>query len=391
MRKNLKIILAICIVAIAISLVYGKYSNKADNNKNQQESQSTTIDNSGNNDITSSEKTQEDNKENDKKDNDTEEKDKIDNEEKVAKEPIDLSVIKPNEAGKIMVVMFHNFIEEYKSGDKEYTTTFKDFRKLLQTLYDSNYRLISLNDYLDGNIAIAAGCIPMVFTFDDGTSGQFSLIEEQGKLVVNPDSAVGVLEEFNKANPDFGLEGTFYVNLGLGTFEGKGTLSQRLEYLVEKGFEIGNHTLNHIMLSTTKSADKIQQEIGGNYKKMLELVPGYKMTTFSLPYGLPSSELQGYVVKGTYEEVEYENRAILEVGWDPTLSPVSKKFDPLSTHRVRASGIEPVDADLAWWLKNLSVGEQYVSDGDPDTITVPKDKEDLVDREKLKGRDLIVY
>jgi hypothetical protein len=54
--------------------------------------------------------------------------------------PIDLAKVKPNEAGKIMVVMFHNFIEAYKSGDKEFTTTFGDFEKLLHTLYDSGYR-----------------------------------------------------------------------------------------------------------------------------------------------------------------------------------------------------------------------------------------------------------
>jgi len=48
--------------------------------------------------------------------------------------------------------------------------------------------------------------------------------------------------------------------------------------------------------------------------------------------------------------VEYEHAAIMEVGWDPAHSPVSKDFNPLSTHRVRASGINPVDCDLAWWL-----------------------------------------
>jgi len=307
---------------------------------------------------------------------------------------IDLETVKPDESGKIMVVMFHNFVESFqptKYDDGAYTTTFDEFRKLLVTLYDKGYRLISMADYLNNNISVPAGCIPMIFTFDDGTSGQFNLVNEGGKLVANKNSAVGILEEFNETHPDFGLKGTFYVNLGNSTFEGEGTLKERLEYLVNKGFEIGNHTYTHINLLNAKSADEIQKEIGLNQKTMYELIPGYKMNTFSLPYGAPSKNLQEYVVKGEYEGVKYENLAIMEVGWDPAYSPVSKSFNPLSVHRVRASGINPVDADLAWWLKNLTREGQYISDGDPDTITVPKSKEENIDHDKLQGKRLVTY
>jgi len=135
------------------------------------------------------------------------------------------------------------FVESFtpKSYDKgEYTTTFSEFEKLLQDLYDRGYRLISMSDYLNNNISVPAGCIPIIFTFDDGTSGQFNLVEENGTLKVNKKSAVGIMEEFYEKHPDFGLKGTFYVNLGNSTFEGAGTLQQRLQYLVDKGFEIGN-------------------------------------------------------------------------------------------------------------------------------------------------------
>jgi peptidoglycan/xylan/chitin deacetylase (PgdA/CDA1 family) len=307
-------------------------------------------------------------------------------------EPIDLEAVKPNEAGKIMVVMFHRFIEKYEKGDKEFTMTFDAFRELLETLYTSGYRLISLNDYLNGHIDVPAGCVPMVFTFDDGTAGQFSLIEENGELKVNPDSAVAIMEEFNRLHPDFGLEGTFFVNLGNQTFGKTGTLQQRLQYLTDRGFEIGNHTYTHINLKTeAKTAEIIQKEIGGNQKKMYELIPGYTFTSFSLPYGQPSKDLMQYVIKGEYEGVAYENRAIMEVGWDPAQSPFSVNFDPLSTHRVRSPGIEPVINDLEWWLKNMKRSREFVSDGDPDTVTVPEGNADQVDQEKLGGRKLVIY
>ena len=304
---------------------------------------------------------------------------------------IDLSIIKPNEAGKIMVVMFHNFVETYKTGDKYYTTTFDSFRRLLKTLYDSDYRLVNFNDYLNNNINVPAGYIPIVFTFDDGTAGQFNLVETNGVLSANSQSAVGIMEEFNKEHPDFGLKGTFFVNLGNNTFTGAGTTADRLKYLTDKGFEIGNHTYTHINLKKTTDAAVIQQEIGGNQKKMYELIPGYKFNAFSLPYGLPSKDLEQYVIKGSFEGVEYENRAIVEVGWDPALSPVNPKFNPLSVHRVRSSGIIPVEADLAWWLQQEKRDTQYVSDGNPNTVTVPKSKESSVDKSKLNGRNLIVY
>ena len=55
---------------------------------------------------------------------------------------------------------------------------------------------------------------------------------------------------------------------------------------------------------------------------MYELVPEYKCFLFHFLMS-PSKELE-YVINGEYEGVEYENLVILEVGWDPALSPVSK-------------------------------------------------------------------
>ena len=306
----------------------------------------------------------------------------------------EIKKIRPNEDGKIMIVMFHNFVETFKpskGNNGEYTTTFDAFSKLLGTLYDNGYRLIGLEDLLDNNIAVAAGCIPMVFTFDDATDGQFNLIEKDGRLEANPRSAVGIMEEFNKTHPDFGMKGTFYVNLGLEVFKGKGTVAQRLRYLIDKGFDIGNHTLHHVHLNDVKNADVIQKEIGGNQKAMYELIPGYKLETFSLPFGQASKELERYVINGEYNGVRYENRAVLAVGWDPNVSPVSREFNPLYLHRVRASGIRPVQADLEWWLKNLPRSGQYISDGNPDTVTVPKERQSDVDMSRLKGKELIVY
>lgn len=306
---------------------------------------------------------------------------------------IDYNAIKPNECGQIMVVMFHNFVDTYQKGDKEYTTTFSEFEKLLQGLYDKKYRLISLTDMLNNNIDVPAGCTPIVFTFDDGTVGEFNLIEKDGNLVVNPRSAVGIMEAFSKAHPDFGLNGTFYVNLGIKTtFKGAGTMSERLKYLIDRGFEIGNHTKTHVSLPNVKTSQKMLEEVGGNQKLMNEYVPGYTFNSFSLPFGSASKDLKEYVIQGNYEGTEYKHSAIMLVGANPAPSPVSIKFDSLAIPRVRATGITKVECDLAWWLDTLSKGNsQYVSDGNVNTITVPQQKKQNVDMAKLNGKQLVTY
>jgi hypothetical protein len=306
---------------------------------------------------------------------------------------IDYNRIKPDESGQIMVVMFHNFVEAYQSGDKEYTTTFSEFEKLLQDLYDRKYRLISLTDMLNNNINVPAGCIPIVFTFDDGTAGEFNLVEKDGTLTANPKSAVGIMEAFHKKHPDFGLNGTFFVNLGVKTtFKGAGTMAERLKYLIDKGFEIGNHTKTHVSLPNVKTAQKMLEEVGGNQKLMNEYVPGYAFNSFSLPFGSASKNLKEYVIQGNYEGTEYKHSAIMLVGANPAPSPISVKFDSLAIPRVRATGITKVECDLAWWLDALSKGNsQYVSDGDANTVTIPQQKKDKVDMSKLNGKQLVTY
>jgi len=306
---------------------------------------------------------------------------------------IDYSQVNPNESGQIMVVMFHNFVGTYPKGKNEYTTTFSEFEKLLPQLYEKKYRLISLTDMLNNNIDVPAGCIPMVFTFDDGSVGQFNLIEQDGKLVVNPESAVGIMEAFNKKHPDFGLNGTFYVNLGVKTtFKGAGTISDRLNYLIDKGFEIGNHTKTHVSLPDVKTSQNMLEEVGGNQKLMNEFVPGYIFNSFSLPFGNASKDLKEYVIQGNYEGTEYKHSAIVLVGANPAPSPVSTKFNPLAIPRVRSSGMKKVECDLAWWLDALSKGKsQFVSDGNANTVTVPQSKQQNVDMAKLNGKQLITY
>jgi peptidoglycan/xylan/chitin deacetylase (PgdA/CDA1 family) len=248
--------------------------------------------------------------------------------------------------GKIMILMYHQFKDH---SNNEWTRTFEGFRKDLETLYSKGYRPISLKDYMNKTINIPSGFTPVVFTFDDGTLGQFNLIQKDGQLMANPNSAVGIMEAFNKLHPDFALKGTFFINY-TNFFAGKGTNKERLEYLIAKGFDIGNHTMDHPILSKVATAEKIQQEIGEHAKKTAELIPGYVVDQLALPNGITSKRFPQYVQIGQFSGTNYENKAILLVGSGPAPSPFNPKVDFLKLPRIRALGDRPVELDMYYWL-----------------------------------------
>ena len=76
-----------------------------------------------------------------------------------------------------------------------------------------------------------------MLTFDDATTTV--AFTADGRL--EPDTAVGVLEAFARKHPGFPAAGTFFVPRK--PFDGNGrTAATMLRWLVEHGFELGNHT-----------------------------------------------------------------------------------------------------------------------------------------------------
>ncbi|MGE4284635.1 MAG: polysaccharide deacetylase family protein [Clostridia bacterium] len=306
-------------------------------------------------------------------------------EEKEEHRAIDYKEVKPNEMGEIMVIMYHYF------GDKEqeFTRTFDNFKKDLSVLYEKGYRLISLDDFMNNNINIPAGTTPVIFTFDDAPASEFSLVEKDGKLEVDPNTAVGTMVDFNKMHPDFGLEGTFYINET--AFAGsKGTERERLQYLIDLGMDIGNHTFGHTNLAKANT-DVIQKVIGSHVKKMKEYFPDYKQTSLALPFGEYKNSTFDYIVQGQYEGVEYKNDSILLVGWKPSPPPAHKNLNPLKILRVRAG--EGKEHDMYYYLEYFekNPGMRYVSDGDAETICIPEKNQGQINLDKVGSKKIVTY
>ncbi|QIB26775.1 polysaccharide deacetylase family protein [Caloranaerobacter azorensis] len=339
----------------------------------------------------------------DKGSNKVEEKDNIDNivdkkddkenskEEDKKENPfekIDLSK-KPNEAGQIMILMYHNIGKK----ESEWVRTVENFKRDLKVLYEKGYRPISLKDFVNNNIDVEAGYTPVVITFDDGNKNNFNIIIKDGKKIIDPDCAVGILEEFHEKHPDFPLEATFFV-FGKNPFRQKEFVEYKLKYLVEKGLDIGNHTIGHNNFTNLNSND-IQKVIAENVKFLNGILKDYEVNTLALPYGSrpKNKENEIYLRKGEYDGASYNNIAILNVGWKPSYSPIDKRFNPYSLPRVRASEIKVDNVGLYNWLKYFDKfpEKRYISDGNPDIVTVPKKFEGIVDKNKLNGKLLYIY
>lgn len=301
---------------------------------------------------------------------------------------IDLS-LKPNEAGEIMVLMYHNIGKE----ESTWVRTVENFKKDLQVLYDKGYRPISLKDFVSNDIDIEAGFTPVVITFDDGQQNNFNIIEKDGEKIVDPDCAVGIMEEFHKKHPDFPLKATFFV-FGKNPFRQKELVGYKLNYLVEKGFDIGNHTIGHENF-TNLGPEEIQKAVGENAIFLESIIKDYTINTLALPFGSrpKNKEYEKYLQRGKYEEKIYDNIAILNVGWKPSVSPIDKKFNPYSIQRVRASETNVDGVGMYDWLDYFDKHpeKRYISDGNPKVVTVPKKFEEKVDKDKVKDKMIYIY
>jgi peptidoglycan/xylan/chitin deacetylase (PgdA/CDA1 family) len=380
------------IIPIIVALVFLVSCGKTANNSNSLQEHSHSMEEQLNNE------NQANGEQNKIEENADKKKDEISEDEENVEEDyqpeVDLKGMGVNEAGKIMILMYHEI------GEKEdvWVRTPDNFRKDLETLYEKGYRSISMKDYMNGDINTPPGTTPVVIVFDDGSKGQFNIIDEE-KFTIDPDCAVGILEEFNKKHPDFGLEATFYIYYP-NPFRQKDLIEKKMRYIVDKGMDIGNHSYTHDNLKkhmdTGEAADAqyIQESLGKNVEKTREILPGYEVDSLALPYGAtPPDELEQYVVEGTYDGTHYQHKGVLLVGSNPAVPPYHIDADMMRIPRVRASEIDTYNTGIYDWLEYFENNpeERFISDGDVDTISIPIGMEEKINSSFIQNKKLQTY
>lgn len=294
-----------------------------------------------------------------------------------------------DESGNVPIMMYHGIVNVkdedtgYTGGnvDKDgYTRTAESFRKDLDFYYNNGYRMIRLDDYIHGNIDVELGKSPIVLTFDDGNSNNIKVLgkDDDGNLIIDPNSAIGILEEYKKKYPDFNVTATFFVNASL--FNQKEYNEEILNYLLEHGYDIGNHTLTHPDF-TKLNSDEALEEVGKMYKILDSYIKDKYVNIVALPFGSPydSDHLTfPSILGGNFEGFDYKTESTLRVGWEAEYSPFSINFNSQFLKRIRAYDNNGVEFDIKMNFDILK-NTRYISDGDIDTIVVPISRKDKID------------
>jgi peptidoglycan/xylan/chitin deacetylase (PgdA/CDA1 family) len=192
------------------------------------------------------------------------------------------------------ILMYH------KIGQHEdrFTISPQTLRKHLDYLREHGYGLVTYKEYIEKDFSSLYEKRPAVLTFDDSSEGQFRM--DAG--AIDPESAVGVLEEYKRMHPRYRVTATFFINLqrdGKPAFEQAGSEQQKLEFLACNGYEIGAHSMHHADFARM-SLLQIEDDVSSFKKEMARMLPWYQVKAFAYPYGSLPSRAAQQIVEAAY-------------------------------------------------------------------------------------------
>lgn len=287
---------------------------------------------------------------------------------------------KVNELGNVPIMMYHGIVNmsdndtSFTGGnvDKDgYHRTTESFIRDLEFYYNNNYRMIRLSDYVNGIVDVELGKTPIILTFDDGLANNIKVtgLDENGNVIIDPFSAVGILESFKQKYPDFNVTATFFVN---GTLFHQPEYNDKiLNYLINHGYDIGNHTYNHVDFTKISSLES-EEEIGKIYNLLDQYIPQKYVNIVALPFGSPYSmehDNFNHILTSNYNKTYYTT-STLRVGWESNLSPFNSNFNKVFLKRIRAYDNNGTEYDIKMNF-NLLENNRYISDGNKDEVVVP--------------------
>jgi peptidoglycan/xylan/chitin deacetylase (PgdA/CDA1 family) len=296
-----------------------------------------------------------------------------------------------NELGRVLVLEYHRI----GPNEGEWYRSEQHFRNDLKMLYDRGFRPVTMRQVADGDINLPAGTSPVVFVFDDSSQGQFYYLPDGS---IDPHTMVGMWSAFKQQNPAWSGGATWCVLPGAvhpSNFWGEkksnetpraereATIKKKVDYLLQNGHEICNHTMWHAQLSKYPDAF-VQDQIGSGQDSIMHYLPAdYRITTFALPLGMwPKNRPLAW--HGTYRNGKtYDYQVVLEVSGGPNVSPFDKAWNAHSVDRfIAAPGA--IERQLAYWDRNPA--ERYVSDGNPNVVSYPQREAAKLDRARLGNR-----
>ncbi len=224
-----------------------------------------------------------------------------------------------NEMGRIPILEYHSV----GPAERRWTRSYEGFRGDLEWLYNNDYVLLSIEDYARSHFPIPAGKKPVIITFDDGNKNQFRYLDDG---TIDPNSAIGILDQFYREYPEFGSAAAFHVNKF--PFGPTAEAKKKIHYLHETGRQLGFHTPDHNDLRkfSAQGAKELLMQQKEDFRKWMP--EGMDFTTLAYPHGWgpygDRSEIAPVVTVG------------LLIGADAAYPLYHEKADPYYTPRIQA-------------------------------------------------------
>ena len=319
----------------------------------------------------------------------------------------DLQKYKPNEAGAVMVLMYHRI--EPKEKENDLNRRPDTFRKDLATLYAKGYRPVTALEFVENRMDVPAGKTPVVLTFDDALPTQFRIkAGADGQSVIDRDCAVGIMQKFHDQHPDWATKATFFVlpkeGRNANPFGQAESVNEKFSFLLKNGYEIGNHTSTHSNMRGM-NADKVQWELATARRDIKAIAPDATMRVFALPYGkLPRADAARQVLlSGANGGETYAHKAVFLAAWRPVLSPITRNdaklaaqshcvFNAARLERITPDARKPKQAGtMEYWIKYFdeNPSERYISDGNMQIVSVPASAKAIVNESKIRAQGRI--
>jgi peptidoglycan/xylan/chitin deacetylase (PgdA/CDA1 family) len=249
---------------------------------------------------------------------------------------------------RVPVLSYHRFTTNPSAVSTAYDMRIVSLRDQLQHLYDNGYYLISLEDWLNGDLRVPTGRRPLLITMDDlFFNNQLALVDGEP----DPYTGVGAMWAFSQQHPDFGFHLALFTNLGDKLYANpddpnwEDDLGEAIAWCLDHGAGVYNHLYTHPRLDMTK-LEWIEWEVQMNddYLRELlrrvgreDLIPNLA-NIIALPYGMWPATYEGIQIlfgyinpEGRPVEAVFEIGSLgLELFMAP---PYAEDFDPMHLPR----------------------------------------------------------
>lgn len=237
------------------------------------------------------------------------------------------------ESKNIPVLMFHRV----GHVSRRYEMTPSEFRFILDVLHNNDYYALNLEQFVSGNFSkVPVGKKPFLITFDDASENQFKYIK--GTDIIDPDCAVGIMDDYFSKYKDFGKGAVFYINyFGVDKeyivpFGDDKTIKEKMTYLLDDGFDIGAHTPYHTnnRHSTEKDVKEQMMIMDALLQYHTEQNIDEKIKTYAHPYGaVPKNPV-------VEKDIEAHYGCVMDAVGGLSKHPLSATFNPESVPRIES-------------------------------------------------------